>query len=1025
MPPARTIRRVTKRQHRAILYSSLLGSAACALVVAAQLAGGLERLELITLDLRFRSRWINPIQESEQITCIDIGDRDLETVGRWPWPRDYQAAILSVLAELQPVAVLVDITYVEPEPLRTETPNDGDVAYDSIELTESNPEQLFPDFELRNALERSGKIYLAFHHPAADLERSVEFNAAVDALVRGDRAAANAALAEVLARHAALRRTLPEGETLGDERPLDRARIVALLQENPDWGEAQVLDQLGYSDRADVQFIEAAFPRCLSAALRRRAQRWLAENPLRYEQPPAETFRALFESVSERPFENNSGVKRSLAVAFREVLGEEATARQCLPFPAALRSLATPVEAVTPVYFLHARAARRCGFVNFEPDRDGVMRRERLVIRHGDRLYSQLALTVACDVLGVSAERIEYSPGALRLPTPTGPIDLQLQPDGRFVLPWTPGNDFARQFRRIPANALWMVAEHRRLRDYNLEVIQDELAQLINSPGFEEGPEHIEELDAIASLGQQALHARYRGNVVDAEALEGMIRNLEQRVAEREARYAARIRADFEKAMADPTALPEGELERVAGRMSILSELERFEKANVEITRVVDDAIERLRPLVQGKVCLVGYTATSLADMTPIPTHPRAPGVMAHANLLNGLLTRQLVTWTTPAASTALTVLCGVAATIISVLRRPRDAVLGVGLVALVYVGMAGWLAFRWWLLWAPLAAPLAAIALAYVSIAVFRYIFVEGESRHLATALAQYTSREIARQVAENPELCQRAESRVVTAVFTDLRGFTSISEQIGAERTQKVLNTCLGCFSDVMLRHEAMINKFIGDGIFAFWNPVIYPQPDHALRACETAVDLFDALETLKREQRERSGDEVFGSLALRVGVATGRAVVGPCGSAQKFDYTCIGDSVNVAARLESANKFYGTRVLVNSTAREQVGDRFAFRALGGVRVKGKQQAVQVLELLGRTGQTPPALLDYAREFGAAVEWFQQRRWTDARSAFEACLRSRPEDLAAREYAMACERLAGNPPPDDWTGALELSEK
>jgi adenylate cyclase len=315
----------------------------------------------------------------------------------------------------------------------------------------------------------------------------------------------------------------------------------------------------------------------------------------------------------------------------------------------------------------------------------------------------------------------------------------------------------------------------------------------------------------------------------------------------------------------------------------------------------------------------------------------------------------------------------------------------------------------------------LGAMGLSLAGVAAYQYIFVDRERRQLAGALGQYTSKEIARQVAENPELCRRAEMREVTAMFTDLQGFTSISERIGAERTQRVLNICLGEFTEVMLRHEAMVNKFIGDGIFAFWNPVIYPQTDHALLACETAVDLMEAL----RRLADRGGEPVLQQLVLRVGVATGNAIVGPCGSEQKFDYTCIGDSVNVAARLESANKFYGTRILISGPTRHAVGERFSFRALGGVQVKGKTQAVPVYELLGRMGQVAEETLAYARRFDDAVREFQNRSFGEAGVVFAALASERPDDRAARIYAETAERFVAEPPAEEWNGAIELTEK
>jgi adenylate cyclase len=456
-----------------------------------------------------------------------------------------------------------------------------------------------------------------------------------------------------------------------------------------------------------------------------------------------------------------------------------------------------------------------------------------------------------------------------------------------------------------------------------------------------------------------------------------------------------------------------------------LQTLQRAMAANDAYRFEIDDALHRLRERIAGRLCLVGYTASSLADMVPIPTHERAPGVLAHANLLNGLLTGRSVGWAPMWLNLVIAAAAGLLATGTTVSRGPRQAFLLLLALVILFVALAGWLAFYRWLYWIALTPAVLAAGGSYGFVLLYRYAFLERESRQIATALGQYTSPTLARKMAEDAELCRRAESREVTAVFTDLAQFTHLSERIGAERTQRLLNTCLGRLSNVILRYEGMINKFIGDGIFAFWNPVIYPQPDHARRACATALDLQTSVRELIAEQHRRGGDEAFGELVLRIGIATGSAVVGPCGSEQKYDYTCIGDSVNVAARLESANKFYGTRVLLSGPTRTQIGDEFAVRPLGGVQVKGKTQAVPVFELLGRGGDVPPEVLRYAEQFGEAVAAFQKRDWAAAMKLLEACAQARPDDLAARHYVDAVRLFAINPPRADWNGALELTEK
>ncbi|RMF79734.1 MAG: CHASE2 domain-containing protein, partial [Planctomycetota bacterium] len=678
---------------------------------------------------------------------------------------------------------------------------------------------------------------------------------------------------------------------------------------------------------------------------------------------------------------------------------------------------APAIDAITPVYFLHARAAARCGFVTFDADADGVIRRMRLFQRRGDDVLSQLALALAADEIGARADDFAFSKGRVRM-TPHGDAraarTFQLDRDGYTLAPWVAGDDWRRQFRHIPAGLIWSVYHRRLLIQQNRQAIRAGLAEILSDPFFPEHERHAADVRDLQNVRSQLRLAEYAGDRSLAEALRPMVEQLESMIAERERKGVERLRGAAESSH-------DAHVQELVRRLSML---DPYYESNAEIQRSLDDLTERLRDAVGGRICLIGYTATSLADMKPIPTHPGAPGVMAHANLLNGILTNRLMRWTTTPVNLLLAAVCGLWAVWLTVFHAPREAAAGVT-VSILAVLAAAWAAFRWWNLWVTVTPAIGAMLLAFVTITVFVYIFVDRERRQLSTALEQYTSREIARQISENPELCRRAEVREVTAMFTDLKGFTTISERIGAERTQAVLNKCLGLFTDVMLRHEALVSKFMGDGVFAFWNPVIYPQPDHARRACETAVDLSRALDEFKSRQRQEGGDEVFQELVLRIGVATGSAVVGPCGSEQKYDYTCIGDSVNLASRLESANKAFGTLRLVGGVARDQAGDGFAFRPLGALRVKGKAEAAPVYELLGRREEVDAGSLEYAERFGTAVALFARREFAAALEEFEACAAQHPDDSAAELYIRATRQLLASPPGDDWSGAIELTEK
>ncbi len=910
---------VSKHQRRTNRRASAVGLMATVVVVALYAGGALDWLELKTLDQRFCHA--NAMPEHPDIVLVDIDDGSLETVGRWPWPRDVQAAIIEILAEAGARAVLYDIQLVEPQPARTITRRQADLIENPLSIA-SDLSVAFPDHELRSAIERAGAVYLAF-----------------------------------------------------------------------DFGQPKT---------------------GVDAALAGRIRTWLDADASRWERDGV----ALYAELSSLWAAGAGGPHPEvLAQTLRHVLGVQATVGPSRITRGAVWT--HPVKHMTPVYFPHARAARRCGFVVFEPDLDGIMRRVQLFAEHRDHVLPQLAAAVALDesdwrpkwagMAGTQPmQRFEHADGRVAL--------VHLDEAGRALVPWVPQRDWTQQFGpHIPADAVWLVHDRRQSIRHNRTIIATAAQMIADTTGAARAGTYADDLRQVRRLEDELRLARYTRDSDKAAQVAEWLRQYAHVLpaAQRE------LAQTLDDLCAQATTRPAPEIANACAT------IQHAWQANADLEDEIDAALGRLRSRVDQRICLVGYTATALPDMVPIPTHPRAPGVIAHANILNGLLQGRFVSWWPLWLNAIAALLAGLVATLISVKYHARNAAALVALLAVAYVALAGWWTFYLTLRWVALTPVVGAIAASFFAIVLFRYIFLERESRALAAALGQYTSATLARQMAEDAELCKRAEMREVTAVFTDLAGFTQISERIGAERTQHVLNVALGRFSDVMLHYEGMVNKFIGDGIFAFWNPLIYPQPDHARRACDTAVDLLVALRELVAVQRRQGGDAAFADLQLRVGVATGNAIVGPCGSEKKYDYTCIGDSVNIAARLESANKFFGTRVLVSGPTRDAAGGRFAFRALGGLQVKGKTHAVDVYELLGRQGEVPDDMLRHADAFGAGVTAFRNRDWAAARTCLDACREQCAEDAAVLAYLRLIEHYEAEPPADDWDGRIELTEK
>ncbi len=227
----------------------------------------------------------------------------------------------------------------------------------------------------------------------------------------------------------------------------------------------------------------------------------------------------------------------------------------------------------------------------------------------------------------------------------------------------------------------------------------------------------------------------------------------------------------------------------------------------------------------------------------------------------------------------------------------------------------------------------------------------------------------------------------------------------------------------TEVLARHGATINKFQGDGIFAFFGAPV-SMTDHAIRACRAAMDAQKELQALMTGWRKEGGD--FPELKMRIGLSAGDVVVGDCGSHRKFDYTAIGDTVNLGARLESANKFFGTQIMVCENVHRQVKEEFVTRYLGSVRVVGKRNQMSVFELVrGRGESAGAAEEEYLCQFEAGVYLFQAGRMGESKKAFERCLSIRPGDKGVSMYlGLISEYLQGGVPAE-FDGGLDLKEK
>lgn len=346
-----------------------------------------------------------------------------------------------------------------------------------------------------------------------------------------------------------------------------------------------------------------------------------------------------------------------------------------------------------------------------------------------------------------------------------------------------------------------------------------------------------------------------------------------------------------------------------------------------------------------GKVVLVGLTGMGLFEARATPLAPHDPGVMLHATALDNLLTgdylRRAPPWLDRGATVLLVLALTMAVSLLPLAAGVILVVLGAGVVVAWSFGTyhAG--------LWTDLATPLLGTGMSFAGAMAARYVTEGRERRRIREIFGRYVSPEYVKMLAEHPESLRLGGERVpLSILFSDIRGFTSISERLPPEKVVAILNRYLERMSEIVFRNGGTLDKFMGDGLMAFWGAPL-PEPEHARKALTAGVEMLEAVDAFAAEIRREEGVE----LDIGVGVHTGEAVVGNIGSlALKLDYTALGDHVNLASRLESLNKERGTRFLASRAAWEAAGRGFRARELPPARVRGKEGAIPIVEILGR---------------------------------------------------------------------------
>jgi len=428
------------------------------------------------------------------------------------------------------------------------------------------------------------------------------------------------------------------------------------------------------------------------------------------------------------------------------------------------------------------------------------------------------------------------------------------------------------------------------------------------------------------------------------------------------------------------------------------------------------------RTAIEGRIVFVGTSAAGLKDLRATPLTPTFSGVEVHATAADNIL-----------AGDAL--------------RRP-NWILGAHVVAILLTGLvitliaqraSAWIAFG-----GAMGAAGAAVALSYVLLVQARFVFTpawivttvavtypvltmlrfwqaERHRRRVRRMFATMVSRDVLKYLEDNPESFSLTGRKTeATMCFTDVAGFTAISEELAPERLTELLNSYLSPMTRIIMERDGYVDKYEGDLIMAEWG-VPFPMRDHAVQACLAALEKRRTLEDLRPVLKEEFGHDIH----MRVGINTGMVTAGNMGSEQRFEYTVMGDAVNLASRLEPANKDYGTEIIIGSATYEAAKEHVEVRLLDRILVRGKNEPDSIYELLSRKGQLPQAKAQVVALYEEALELHWKRRWDEAVDRLRRALEIDPGDGPCRELERRVAEYIAEPPAADWKGVYVRAEK
>jgi adenylate cyclase len=439
----------------------------------------------------------------------------------------------------------------------------------------------------------------------------------------------------------------------------------------------------------------------------------------------------------------------------------------------------------------------------------------------------------------------------------------------------------------------------------------------------------------------------------------------------------------------------------------------------IEFSDVISDdpAIQaKIKDQLNGKIVFIGVTAVGLKDIRANPYSKDYPGVEVHATFASNTLDRVFMVKDQRYFLFAyLFTLCfGALVSWLVYRMNPAIAVPVTLVLAIALQIIVQQFFFDQGIIVPSFLPTFAAFVLLFAGV-LFRYFTEEREKKKVRGAFSRYVSGAVVEEILKDQsKLKLGGQKKQLTVMFCDLKGFTKLSENMDATKLTAMLNEYFTRMTSLILKNQGTLDKYMGDAIMCFWGAPL-DIPNHAELACKTAVEMVQELEAINRVWQEKYNI----TINIRIGLHTGEMSVGNMGSEQVFSYTVMGDHVNLGSRLEGVNNIYGTTVIVSEATRQGAGNKFSFRDLDRVLVKGKEESVKIFELLSAKGLEQ----EWQQQFSAAQKAYTEGNWQVALQLFADCLERRPQDGPCQTFIKRIQEF--REPPKDWNGIWKIESK